>query len=88
MQVSWYLVQWFWRRRFFNDPTLFEHFANYLSLSGGWALDLNKIESPSPKDALWQVWLKLVHWFQKKSRKCEKFKDRRTTDKKRGEYLT
>ena len=24
---------------------------------------LNKIESPSPKDALCQVWLKLVQWF-------------------------
>ena len=26
-------------------------------------LHLNKLESSSPKDALWQVWLKLVQWF-------------------------
>ena len=26
-------------------------------------LHLNKLESPTPKDALWQVWLKLVQWF-------------------------
>ena len=29
----------------------------------GRALHLNKIESPSPKDALFQVWLKLAEWF-------------------------
>ena len=26
-------------------------------------LYLNKLESPSPKDALWQVWLKLSKWL-------------------------
>ena len=26
-------------------------------------LHLNKLESLSPKDALWQVWLKLAQWF-------------------------
>ena len=26
-------------------------------------LRLNKIESPSPEDELWQVWLKFVQWF-------------------------
>ena len=26
-------------------------------------LHLNKLESPSPKDALKQIWLKLVQWF-------------------------
>ena len=26
-------------------------------------LYLNKLESPSPKNALWQVWLQLVQWF-------------------------
>ena len=29
----------------------------------GGALLLNKFESPSPKDALCKVWLKLAHWF-------------------------
>ena len=32
-------------------------------LEKGGALHLNKLESPSPKDALCQVWLKLAQWF-------------------------
>ena len=35
-------------------------FHNYLPLEKGRALHLNKIESPSPMDALCQVWMKLV----------------------------
>ena len=34
-----------------------------LPLEKPMALGLNKSESPSPKDALSQVWLKLVKWF-------------------------
>ena len=30
-------------------------------------LHLNKFESPSPKNALYQVWFKLVRWFKVKS---------------------
>ena len=63
-----------------NIKTLHCNLANYLALSGGWAFDLNKLESPSPKDALWQVSLKLVHWFQRRSRKCEKCTDRQMDD--------
>ena len=29
-------------------------------------LYLNKLKSPSPKDALHQIWLKLAQWFQRK----------------------
>ena len=29
----------------------------------GGALHLNKLETPLPKDALCQVWLKLAQWF-------------------------
>ena len=29
----------------------------------GMTLHLNKIDSPSPKNALWEVWLKLARWF-------------------------
>ena len=29
----------------------------------GGALYLNKLKSPSPKDALSQVWMKLAQWF-------------------------
>ena len=38
-------------------------FRNYLPLEKGKALDLNKLESSSPKDALCQVWLKLAQRF-------------------------
>ena len=41
----------------------FRYIRNYLPLEKGRALHLNKIESPSPKDALCQVWLKLDGWF-------------------------
>ena len=37
--------------------------CNYLLLEKGRALHLNKVESPSPKDALCLVGLKLVEWF-------------------------
>ena len=54
------------------------------------ALQLNKLESPSPKDALCQVWLKLAQWFWRRCN-CEKFTDRdrstdrRTTDNRQSE---
>ena len=58
----------------------FHHFVIISHL----ALLLNKLESPSPKDALCQVWLKLAQWFWRRRWKCEKFTDRRmdgqTTD--------
>ena len=50
------LDQWFWKRKFFNFVNVFSLFRNYLPLEKGGALHLNKLESPSPKDALCQVW--------------------------------
>ena len=61
-QVWLELAQWFWRR-FFNFVNVFSLFCYYLPLEKGGALHLNKLESPSPKDALCQVWLKLAQWF-------------------------
>ena len=46
------LAQWFWRRRFSNFVNIFSLFLNYLPLEKGGALHLNKLESPSPKEAL------------------------------------
>ena len=43
-------------------------------------LRLCKLESPSLKDDLCQVWLKLVQWVLEKKWKCEKFTDRQTDD--------
>ena len=62
-QVWLKLAQWLWRRRFFNFVSVFYLFYNYLPLEKGRVLHLNKLESPSPKDASCQVWLKLAQWF-------------------------
>ena len=62
-QVGLKLAKWFWRRRFLNFVNVFSLFGNYLSLEKGGALYLNNLESPSPEDALFQVWLKLAKWF-------------------------
>ena len=78
-QVWLKLAQWFWRRRFLNLLNVFLLFRNYLPLKKGGALHLNKLESPSPKDALCQVWLKLAVWFWRRRWKCEKFTTTTTT---------
>ena len=62
-QICLKLAQRFWRRRFFNLVNVFSLFGYYLPLEKGWALHLKKLESPSPKDPLFQVWLKLAQWF-------------------------
>ena len=48
-----------WRRRFLKVLNVF----NYVPFEKGMALHLNKLVSPSPKDALCQVWLKMSQWF-------------------------
>jgi hypothetical protein len=57
------LASWFWRRRFFKNFSVFLLFHYNLPLEKGYPLSLNKFESPSPKDNLCQVWLKLAQWF-------------------------
>jgi hypothetical protein len=54
-QVWLKLAQWFWRRRFLNDPTPFLHFCDYLPLKQDLTLYLNKLEFPLPKDNVYQV---------------------------------
>ena len=39
------------------------HFYDYLPFEEYLALYLNKLEFPSPKDTLYQVWLNLACWF-------------------------
>ena len=53
-------------KKIFKFVNVFSKFCNYLPLEKGTALHLNKLESPSPKDALCQVWLKLALWFLEK----------------------
>ena len=60
------LTHWFWRRRFLDFVNVFSLFRNYLPLENGRALQLNKLEYPSPKDALCQVWSKLAKWLLRK----------------------
>ena len=62
-QVWLKLAQWFWRGRFLNFINVFSLFPNKLPMGKGRALHLNKLEFPSPKDALCHVWLKLAQWF-------------------------
>ena len=75
-QVWLKLAQWFWRRGFFNFVNVFSLFRNYLPLEKGGVLHLNKLESPSPKDALGQVWLKFAQ------KKMKMWKVYRRTDRK------
>jgi hypothetical protein len=40
-------------------------------LGEGDPLHLNTLETPLPKDDLCQIWLKLAHWFWRRSKKCK-----------------
>ena len=51
------------KKIFLNFVNVFSLFRYYLPLEKGGALHLNKLESPSSKDDLSQVWLKLVQWI-------------------------
>ena len=51
------------KRIFLNFINVFSLFRNYLPLKKGGDLHLKKLESPSPKDAFGQAWLKLAQWF-------------------------
>lgn len=66
-----FLAQWF-LRRFLNDHTLSSPSLEY-PLAKGHCPPLKKSKSPSPKEALWQGWLKLVPCFWWRSWKGEKF---------------
>ena len=44
------------KRIFFNFVNVFSLFRNYLPLEKGGARHLNKLESPSPKDAFGLKW--------------------------------
>ena len=77
---------------FLNFVNLFSLFGNYLLLEKGRALYFNKLESPSPKDALCQVWLKLAQWFWRRRSLWQlqwpQQQQRWTTDKFWSEKLT
>ena len=51
------------KKIFFNFINVFKIFSYYLPLEMGGVLHSNKAESPSPKDALCQVWLNRPRGF-------------------------
>ena len=57
------MAQWFWRGRFFNFVDVFYYFVIISPWERVWSFIFHKLEFLSPKDALWQVWLKLTQWF-------------------------
>ena len=61
-QIWLKLAQWFLRRRFLYFFNVFLLLRNYLPLEKGGAHHLNKLESPSHRDALCQIWLKLAQF--------------------------
>ena len=62
----------------FNFVNVFSPFHNYLPLEKGGALHLNKLESPSHRDALCQIWLKLAQFTPTRTT---------TTDNHNGQIL-
>jgi hypothetical protein len=52
-------------KKILKNFSVFLLFCNYLHLEKGNPLHLNNIESPPPKDDLFQVWLKLAQWCAK-----------------------
>ena len=56
-----------WKEDFLNFSNVFLLFGNYLPFKKGVGLQLNKLESPSPRDTLCQVWLKMAQWFWRRS---------------------
>ena len=81
-------------KKIFLNFQYFLLFCDYLPLEKGNPLYFNNLESPTPKDDLCQVWLKLAQRFWRRSRKCKSLQtdrqtdgqtDRRTTDNRRSE---
>ena len=79
------LAQWFWRKRFLNFVNVFSPFRNYFPFEKSGVPYLNKIESPSPKDDLCQVWLKLAQWFFRIKENVKKFMTMTTTTTDNGQ---
>ena len=63
----------------FNFINIFWLYHNYLPLKKDRALHLNKLQSPSPKDTLCQVWFKLAQWFWRRRWKGENITPTTTT---------
>ena len=69
------------RKKNFENFIIFFLISNYLPFKKILVPNFHNFESSEPKNALCQVWSKLVQWFWRRSQKCEKFTDRQTTDR-------
>ena len=69
----------FGKRRFLNFINLFSLFLIMSPWKRTGPFFWTKLESPSPKDALCQVWLTLTLWFWRRRWKCDKFTPTTTT---------
>ena len=76
--------QWFRSRRFLKVVNFFLLFPNYIHFRKGVTLHLNKLETPSPRETLYQILLKLAQWFWRWRLKCEKITDGQT-DRQTGD---
>ena len=63
-KFGWYRLSASVEDDFLNFVNVFSQFHYNFTLEEGVALYLNKLESPSSKDALCQIWLKLAYPFR------------------------
>ena len=61
-----------YKYRYLNFVNVFSLFRKYLPFEKGGDLHMKKLVSSLPKDALCQIWLKLVWWFLRSRWKCNK----------------
>ena len=50
-------------KKLLNFVNVFSLFPKYLPVEKDWVFHFSKVEFPSPKDAVCQVWLKMTQWF-------------------------
>ena len=67
VETDWAVLE----QKIFKLDNVFLLIPVYLPLEKGVTLNLYKIESPSPKDALGQVLLKFAPWFLRKLLNCQ-----------------
>ena len=79
MQTVWLLDVQELRRRFSKIALILVVLAPPLRPQGGRDHEIHNFCSPLPIDALYQIWLKLVQWLQRRSWKCSNVKARQRT---------
>ena len=83
-KIIWLYYLWFLKRRCLKLDQFWAFWALPKGPCGAHAYNLNKFESPTLKDDSLQVWLKSIHPFRRRRRKCKSLRTmhdaRRTTD--------